>query len=155
MLPTLQHQGQSDQNTFMSQFILAYKSSPTRLQAACDVPQEAFPVGAEVPYGRWPTKKNPLAQLLFLLLSACTNSSHISRMRGFSGLVPPRIKKKGAEGAEDAEPPQAPRGRRDDFYGPKINLAKFRKFWDFFGYIFFKNIFSIEKCLSVQSAFSV
>ena len=42
-------------------------------------------------------------------------------------------KKKSAEGAEDAEAPQAPAGRGGvDFYGPIINVAKFRKVWDFF-----------------------
>ena len=55
-------------------------------------------------------------------------------MREFSGLVPPRIKKKSAEGAEDAETPQA---GGVDFYGPKTDLAKFGKFWEFFAiYIF-------------------
>ena len=41
---------------FISLF-LVYKSPPYCLQAARDVPQEACPFGAEVPCGRWPTKK--------------------------------------------------------------------------------------------------
>ena len=69
------------------------------------------------------------------------------------------MEKKSAEGAEDAAAPQA-RGSGGGgsfrFLWPKINLAKFRKFWDFlFRYIFFKNTFSIEKCLSVQVPFGL
>ena len=65
--------------------------------------------------------------------------------------------KKSAEGAEDAEAPQAPGGRffSPSCYGPKINLEKFRNFWEFFALYIILKYFSIEKCLSVQSAFSV
>ena len=56
----------------------------------------------------------------------------------FSFSVKKKKKKKSAEGAEDAEAPQALGGRGGvNFYGPRINLTKFRNFWEFFAiYIF-------------------
>ena len=52
-------------------------------------------------------------------------------------------KKKSAEGAEDAEAPLALGGSFFFFgcYGPKINIEKFRKFWEFFAIYIYIYIF--------------
>ena len=97
-------------------------------------PKRLAPLALRYLTGGGPQKKFPRPIAFSFVISLHKLQSHFKN-EGIFRFGPPRIKKKSAEGAEDAEAPQAPGG--DVFYGPKINLATFRKFWDFFAiYIF-------------------